>query len=346
MTWELKEPRYGDIVRVKSGNIWHYGIYVSDDEIIQFGNNPSGLEDLTNKDVKVISTNVNDFILDEFLEVAFCDKKEKKAKFSADKIVKNARSRLGQGGYHILYNNCEHFVNECGFGKKESSQVENVRDFFKNFPILNVYYAVKPSEYKYEKVLPKERQKEIACCKNEKVKSDKYFVWRLLEYGLKNTFGLDIKNVDFVKNEHGKWQCPNCFFSLSHSEDVVAVAISNKPVGVDVEVIKQPKVLGLENKILSDNEFIEFSKLSNEEKDKKILEIWSQKESVFKMLDESSFKPKDVVCDKATTTMLEERGNEYCLSVANVNVKDIKISKIDLKSKEVKKCIVEIAEAK
>ena len=33
--FSLREPKYGDIIRVKiKDDIYHYGIYVSDDEII------------------------------------------------------------------------------------------------------------------------------------------------------------------------------------------------------------------------------------------------------------------------------------------------------------------------
>ena len=37
-----------------------------------------------------------------------------------------ALSRLGEGGYDLVSNNCEHFSNECVFGKKTSNQVKDV----------------------------------------------------------------------------------------------------------------------------------------------------------------------------------------------------------------------------
>ena len=37
--WSLIEPKMGDIIRVSIGkNMHHYGIYVSDSEVIQYGN--------------------------------------------------------------------------------------------------------------------------------------------------------------------------------------------------------------------------------------------------------------------------------------------------------------------
>ncbi|MDY6321937.1 MAG: lecithin retinol acyltransferase family protein [Succinivibrio sp.] len=47
--------------------------------------------------------------------------------FSRDECVNRARSRLGESGYSLRDNNCEHFVNWCITGFKTSSQVLRVR---------------------------------------------------------------------------------------------------------------------------------------------------------------------------------------------------------------------------
>ena len=39
-----------------------------------------------------------------------------------------ARQRIGESGYNILHNNCEHFVNECVFGEKRSAFLQDVRE--------------------------------------------------------------------------------------------------------------------------------------------------------------------------------------------------------------------------
>ena len=41
MKWELSEPCAGDMIRAKVGPLYHYGIYVSDSEVIQFGYSPA-----------------------------------------------------------------------------------------------------------------------------------------------------------------------------------------------------------------------------------------------------------------------------------------------------------------
>ena len=55
-------------------------------------------------------------------------KKLLKQKNSDEEIVRIALSKLGEGDYNILTNNCEHLCNFCIFGKKISTQVDSVHD--------------------------------------------------------------------------------------------------------------------------------------------------------------------------------------------------------------------------
>ena len=132
MKWTLGEPQGGDMVRVKSGTIYHYGIYVSDGEIIQFGLAPAARPTVKDADIEVLATDVDTFLAGQFLEVAEFDRKEKKDNRTPDEVVGVARARLGEKGYHILYNNCEHFAFECVTGKHYSEQVDGVRNVFKS----------------------------------------------------------------------------------------------------------------------------------------------------------------------------------------------------------------------
>ena len=46
--------------------------------------------------------------------------------FSAAETVKRARSRIGERGYNLLLNNCEHFAVWCKTGVEKSEQVEEI----------------------------------------------------------------------------------------------------------------------------------------------------------------------------------------------------------------------------
>ena len=82
--------------------------------------------------IKIIKAPIEEFLRGGFLEVRIYTKKELKKKFSNDLIIERALSKIGEGNYNLLYNNCEHFANFCVFGKKESKQVDNIHEKIKN----------------------------------------------------------------------------------------------------------------------------------------------------------------------------------------------------------------------
>ncbi len=126
MNWEPIAPtKSGDIIRTKVSFYYHYGIFVSEDEVIQFGLPLDPGKDASQ--IKVLTTDIFTFLNGGEIETAFPNKSELKAMRPKHKIVEIARSKIGQGGYDILHNNCEHFVNECAFGKAQSSFVDEVR---------------------------------------------------------------------------------------------------------------------------------------------------------------------------------------------------------------------------
>lgn len=128
MKWVLNEPQSGDMIRVLSGSIYHYGIYVSDSEVIQFGLPPAARPTVKDSEIRVIATDIETFMQGGLPEVAEFDRKEKRKNRPPALVVDYARSRIGSDGYHILYNNCEHFAYECVTGKPYSSQVDDVRE--------------------------------------------------------------------------------------------------------------------------------------------------------------------------------------------------------------------------
>lgn len=125
MEWIEGTPRYGDIIRTKVTFYHHYGIFVDQQRVIQFGlpDDPGKPAEL----IKVIATDIYTFLQGGDLEVGKPNADEKKRLRAPAERVHAAEQRIGTGGYDILHNNCEHFVNECAFGEKNSSFVDNVR---------------------------------------------------------------------------------------------------------------------------------------------------------------------------------------------------------------------------
>lgn len=126
MRWTENTPVFGDMIRTKVSFYYHYGIFVSEDEVIQFGLPGDPLKSADK--IKVLSTDIFAFLQGGELEVATMDRSERKRMYSPEEIVKRAEERIGEGGYDILHNNCEHFVNECVFGEPSSAFLQNVRE--------------------------------------------------------------------------------------------------------------------------------------------------------------------------------------------------------------------------
>ena len=126
MRWVEKTPAFGDIIRTKVQFYHHYGIFVSEEEVIQFGlpNDPFR----SANEIKVLSSDIHAFLQGGEIEVAEPEGAMRKKMRAPEQIVSLARQRLGEGGYDILHNNCEHFVNECAFGEASSSFLQDVRE--------------------------------------------------------------------------------------------------------------------------------------------------------------------------------------------------------------------------
>ena len=125
MLWEEKTPAYGDVVRTRIRFYYHYGIYVSDHQVIQFG-----LPDnrgIPNEEIRVLSTDIYSFLCGGTLEIGTAEKEERRSLRTPGQIVSRAESRLGETGYNILHNNCEHFVYECAFGQAKAGWLEEAR---------------------------------------------------------------------------------------------------------------------------------------------------------------------------------------------------------------------------
>ena len=65
--------------------------------------------------------------------------------------------------------------------------------------------------------------------------------YQLLKQGLREEYGIT-ENPVFEYNEHGKPSIvghPEICFNLSHCKEAVVCAVSDKPVGIDVESIRE-----------------------------------------------------------------------------------------------------------
>lgn len=194
---------------------------------------------------------------------------------------------------------------------------------------LSVYTAIIPSHVHVRGVFPSSRSEEIFSCSSKKVQTEKYCVWKLLEYALFHAFGKRIEEISFTKSADGKWECDFCHFSLSHSGNAVAVALADSPVGVDIEKlapIKNSK--GVAKKILTESEAEEYQRLAlcPDSANEFLLELWTKKESLFKTGKYAKFVPCKIQTglERVQTRKICLDGEEYLLSVANNSLSQAK----------------------
>lgn len=173
-------------------------------------------------------------------------------------------------------------------------------------------YVAPVLEGRMETVFPPERQKQLEETKNENHRKQRYSVWKLLQYGLRHSLGLSAEQPEFSLDDRGRWFCDRCFFSLSHSDGAVAVAISDAPVGVDVESLQRSLHPALPGKILTASEQAAFAVLDETKQKQYLLEKWCCKESLFKWQEAANAdRPAEKPCVGTVTVA----GQDYCYAV-------------------------------
>ena len=296
MRWRPERCKYGDMVRVRLGGVYHYGIFASEDEIIAFGLPPVPQYRDRPDRLTVCAVDVDTFCCGSILERAVYGFKEKRKKRSPEKTVAAARARLGEGGYNIIHNNCEHFANECVFGVGRCTVEEEARKRWLSRPICDVYVAAVAAGPEYPTVFPPERDREIKECRHPGLKAAKYADWELLALAAGRSLGVDIKTVSFKKTKNGRWEADGFDFSLSHTDGAVAVAVSNGAVGVDAESAShfaERKAAEREDR-LRERFFTAAEREKYEDGPLGFLSCWTKKEAEFKRRAKGAFDPASV----------------------------------------------------
>ena len=101
--------------------------------------------------------------------------------------------------------------------------------------------------------------------------------------GLREEYGIE-EAPAFEYNEHGKPSIvghPEIYFNLSHCKEAAICVISDKPVGVDVESIREFKD-SLVNYTMNDEEKAEMASSSNPAST--FIRLWTMKEATSKLI--------------------------------------------------------------
>lgn len=114
----LRVPRYLGGEHVYD----HYGIYVGDGKVIHFARK-SGL--LFGQDPAIVHETTLERFLDGSREVYVVETSGNHTK-TPEEVVNTAYESIGESGYHVVFNNCEHFARYCKTGHRISGQVVQI----------------------------------------------------------------------------------------------------------------------------------------------------------------------------------------------------------------------------
>lgn len=115
----------GDHLFVDCQGYSHHGIHVGDGQVIHFD---STLRRKLLGRIHEQPPNICEISLEAFAGGRQVHVRRYLGEFlPPDEVVLRARSRVGEFGYDLFDNNCEHFAVWCKTGRPASSQVESVR---------------------------------------------------------------------------------------------------------------------------------------------------------------------------------------------------------------------------
>lgn len=106
----------GEHIRVRRSWYWHHGIDLGDGTVVHLPSEPgdAGIEQVTR-------TSMGEFARGGMIEVV-----REEGALPPEEVVERALGRLGRHGYHLIWNNCEHFARWCVTGAHRSGQVERM----------------------------------------------------------------------------------------------------------------------------------------------------------------------------------------------------------------------------
>ncbi|MBR4480828.1 MAG: 4'-phosphopantetheinyl transferase superfamily protein [Prevotella sp.] len=148
------------------------------------------------------------------------------------------------------------------------------------------------------KEISEQRREQALKFKHEQGQRLCVLAYQLLKQALREEYGIT-ENPVFEYNEHGKPSIighPEVFFNLSHCKEAAVCVVSDQPVGIDVESIREYKE-GLVHYSMNDDEIQEIE--SAEHPDVAFIRLWTMKEATLKLIGTGISNDLKTVLDTA-----------------------------------------------
>lgn len=197
---------------------------------------------------------------------------------------------------------------------------------------------------KLRKILPPERLEKLDRFCNEK-KAEKYLLSSaFLQYVLSGALGTFPQEISYIYGEYGKpeilykedYKGRRFDFNLSHSGRYAVLAVSDHPVGIDVERLKMGR-LAVAKRFFCEEEYEEILNAPEQARDSFFLKYWTMKEAYVKRTGKGLYMPLDsfrIIEGKGgissvnqeeiyfTTFFLKKKN--YCVSVCSENEAELR----------------------
>jgi len=165
---------------------------------------------------------------------------------------------------------------------------------------------------RYKAFLSAERQAKIQKLRSPSGRSASAAAYLLLRLALLESYGIN-EAVKFEYADKGKpflKDYPNIFFSLSHSKNVAACAVSVSEVGMDVQCVG-PITDKVAKRVLTVNEYTAFK--DSYTPDEYFCEVWVIKESFLKKTGQGiSTELRDIEAGNVSGKTVYKGGNYFC----------------------------------
>ena len=168
-------------------------------------------------------------------------------------------------------------------------------------------------QYLLKFVQPKKKERILK--QRIKQNADNMLIGEILtKAAIKKTFGIDIAKQEFAYTEYGKPYLPylsDIHFNISHSEEYVVCAVSDKSVGVDIQKISEYNPIVAE-KVCTQQELKQIE--NSADKSSEFIKLWTQKEAVLKMYG-TGIASGDIKNCLDNHNVKSERIEDYWLSI-------------------------------
>jgi 4'-phosphopantetheinyl transferase len=145
----------------------------------------------------------------------------------------------------------------------------------------------------------------------------------LLRKILEKYTNIKAKSIIFSYSKLGKPfldinnECSLLNFNISHTDNILVIALANEPIGIDIERIRGIKYMEqVAKRVFSHEDYEKIVKLKNLAKNNEFIKLWTQYEAKIKLAGSSIFMIKKY--SKKTKHYIKSNkiSNEYYLSVA------------------------------